>query len=272
MSELVPEVITGLPAGVKEAGQRVDFKPEKYDLAIVTKGYRVWWSRATPCPCRNNDQTEQPDPTCTLCDGLGELLFSPVQDASEEDSHGNPIEFSSDRLSIGVDAIMTGLLRDPQIFERFGTWIMGTAAVSVQGGNELGFRDRLELRDATMVWTQLVVADGASTIQVGLKPERLRYRALAVNYLRSTTQVYRYPGDYALDAQGQVVWSGTPPADGTVLSIHYRIHPVYRVVDYPHVIRDTKVKFKTQTANAAEQHRVMPSQCMAKLDFLPGVL
>lgn len=269
---LKPEIITGLPATTKEAGQRVDFKPDKFDLAITTKGYRVWWSRAAPCPCRNNPQTEQPDPTCILCDGVGELMFLPelALESAQTDQHGNPIEISEDRLSVGIDALMTGLSRDPQIFERFGAWIFGTVAVTTQPGNELGWRDRLEMRDASVNWMQLVKADGSGLIKTGPRLERLRYRALSVTMLRSTVTVFRQPGDYSINNLGQIVWASaaiTPSAD-TILSVHYKVRPVYRVIDHPHVIRDTKVRIKALAANKAAQHRTLPTQCMAKLDFL----
>lgn len=272
MSNLKPQIVTGLPATTKEAGQRVDFKPDKFDLLITTKGHRVWWSRAAPCPCRNNPQTEQPDPTCDLCDGDGELLFLPEMglETAETDKHGNPIEISDDRLSVGIDALMSGLTRDPQIFERFGAWVFGTVAVSTQAGNELGWRDRLEMRDTTINWMQLVKADGAGVIKIGTRLERLRYRALSVTLLRSLTTVFRQPGDYSINGLGQVEWANAAvtPAEGTILTVHYKVHPVYRVLDHPHAIRDTKVRIKARAADKAAQHRMLPTQCMAKLDFL----
>jgi hypothetical protein len=267
---LKPEIITGLPAGVKEAGQRVDFRPTQYDLAIKTKGYRAWWSRAAPCPCANNAQTRQPDPRCTICDGYGELLFLPEVglESYETDAHGNPIEISDDGLSVCIDVLMSGLTKDSQIFERFGAWTFGMSKCSTQAGNELGWRDRLELRDAYMHWAQGIDADGGTVIRVGRSLEHLRYRALSVNLLRSRTTVYRQPGDFTVNSDGQIVWASAAvaPAEGTVLAVHYKIRPVYRIIDWPHAIRDTKVAFKS--AAAGTEHRRMPTQCTAKLDFL----
>lgn len=271
MSDLKPQIITGLPAGTKEAGQRVDFKPDKFDLAITTKGYRCWWSRAAPCPCVNNAQTRQPDPTCGLCDGYGEMLFlpDPLAASHSEDRHGNPIEVSDDRLSVGIQVLMTGLARNKEIFERFGTWVMGQAMCTTQAGNELGFRDRLVLRDATIHWSELVEADGASLIKVGRRMERIRYRPVAVTLLRSQAMVYEQPRDFSINSDGQIVWSSAAtPADGTILAVHYKTHPVYRITDWPHTIRDTLVAAKTLALSKAEQHRRLPTQCTAKLDFL----
>jgi hypothetical protein len=272
VSDLKPEIITGLPTGVKEAGQRVDFKPDKFDLAIVTKGYRVWWSRAAPCPCVNNPQTRQPDPTCELCDGYGEMLFLPEAslEVYSEDQHGNPIELSEDRLSVGIDVLMTGLTRDSQIFERFGAWVFGMAQCTAQAGNELAWRDRLEMRDAYVHWAQTFDADGGLVVKVGRKIDRIRYRAVSVNLLRTVDHVYQQPSEFTVNAKGQIVWASAavaPPA-GTTVTAHYKMRPVYRIIDWPHTIRDTKVAIKAKAANKAAQHRRMPTQCTAKLDFL----
>lgn len=271
MTDLKPQIITGLPAGTKEAGRRVDFRPDNFDLSITTKGYRCWWSRAAPCPCVNNVQTRQPDPSCVLCDGYGEMLFLPDPAAawSSEDQHGNPIEVSDDRLSVGIQVLMTGISRNKEIFERFGSWTMGQAMCTTQAGNELGFRDRLVLRDATIHWSELVDADGAQVIKVGRRLQRIRYRAVSVTLLRSQATVYEQPRDFSINSDGQVVWSSAAtPAEGTTLAIHYKAHPVYRIIDWPHTIRDTLVAAKSKALSKAEQHRRLPTQCTAKLDFL----
>ena len=76
----LPPGTVGLPDGVKEAGRRVDFKPDAFTLAIETKSFgRLAWTQACYCPCvPNNDQTDQPDPNCDLCDGHGWLMFRPA--------------------------------------------------------------------------------------------------------------------------------------------------------------------------------------------------
>lgn len=269
---LKPEIVTGLPAGTKEAGQRVDFKPDKFDLAITTKGYRCWWSRSAPCPCSNNLQTRQPDPTCDLCDGYGELQFLPEVglEGYSEDAHGNPVEISDDRLSVGIDVLMTGLTRDSQIFERFGAWTFGLAMATTQAGNELAWRDRLEMRDATINWAQSFDADGGLVVKVGRKLERIRYRALSVNLLRTVSRIYQQPSEFTVNNLGQIVWASAAvaPAEGTTVTVHYKMHPVYRIIDWPHTVRDTKVAIKARAADKAAQYRRMPTQCTAKLDFL----
>ena len=66
----------GIPEGVKQIGQRIDFKPTQFDLAIETKGYLLLWERSTQCPCTPvTTQTEQPDPNCSLCKGSGWIYF-----------------------------------------------------------------------------------------------------------------------------------------------------------------------------------------------------
>src|SRR3990172_5798235 len=70
--------IEGLPPATKET-LRADFKVNEFEKLIEVKGYRLAWERAGLCPCKSvNDQTQQSDPNCTLCSGVGWLWFGPA--------------------------------------------------------------------------------------------------------------------------------------------------------------------------------------------------
>lgn len=267
-----PTIITGLPAGVKEAGQRVDFKPSKFDLAITTKGYRMWWSRASVCPCRHTEDTDQPDPNCTLCKGDGRFHFLPEVglETNATDIYGNPIEINETGDALLISVLATGATKDPQIFERFGDWVFGMFRVTVQPENRIGYGDRLIAADSTMVWSQTVLADGSATITLrrGRSEYGLRFRAIAVTLLRSLTTVYRVDQDYRLTPDGEIQWLITPPVLDTRLSVHYQFAPTFEVLDHVHAFRDTLVAQKTLSESKAAQYRRLPIQAMAKLDFL----
>lgn len=271
---LRPTITTGLPSGTKEAGRRVDFKPSNFDLAIVTKGYRAWWSRCGICPCRNNDQTDQAAVNCTLCSGTGWFFYLPEigLDAYEEDQHGNAITINDAGDAVMIDALMTSQTLDPQIYEKFGEWLFGTAKVTVQPENKLAYRDRLVLADSTMMWGQLIEANGASVIPVtnGLSKHGLRYPAVSVNMLRTVATIFREGTHYTVDPAGTITWLVTPPAEETLLSINYLIHPVFRIMDHVYAYRDTPVAAKTKALSRAAQHQPLPLHAIAKLDYLEG--
>jgi len=277
MSDLRPSIITGLPTGTKEAGQRVDFKPDKFDLAIITKGYRVWWSRSGICPCRNNDQTDQAQVNCPVCKGTGWFHYLPDLglEGYTHDPYGNPIEINDAGDAVSIMAIMTAATLDPQIYEKFGEWTFGTLKVSTQAMNRIGYRDRLVLRDAELVWGQLIEFDGETKIEVtgGRSNAGLRYPAVRTQLLCRVSSAgerinYRLDVDYQIDTDGGLVWLTTPPDPDTMLFLSYTINPVFRVLDHVFAFRDTLVAAKTAAKSVADQHRKLPVHAMAKLDFL----
>lgn len=269
--DLIPKITTGLPHGVKEQGQRVDFRPEQFDLAVQTKGYRVWWSRASVCPCRNNSDTDQPLLTCSLCHGRGRFWFLPEigLESAEVDAYGNPIVVNEAEDAVLIQAIMTSATLDTQIFERFGEWFFGALKVTVQSGNKLGYLDRLVMADSLMSWSQLVEFDGSATIGVtgGYDRKGLRYPAVRVNMLRSLTKIYKQDREYLINDQGGLTWKITPPAAQN-LSIQYFVHPVFEIMDHVYVHRDTLVRLKQRVTDKEGQVRYLPVHAIAKLDYL----
>lgn len=271
MSGLTPKIVTGLPPETK-ARPRADIRAEELDQLILTKGYRVWWSRAGLCPCRNNDQTEQPNPICQLCHGEGHYYFSPdpaVAAGSAQDAYGNPVETNEEGDAVQIYAIMTSITKKIDLFERFGQWVSGATVATVQPGNRLGYYDRLVVRDSVMPWSQIIETDGGAVIEVKgrLGKTGLRYPLVAVHQLRSLAAVYREGLDFALTDDGAIAWQGAPPAYGTRLSIHGAIRPVWLVQDHVHSYRDTQVVGATM-AIGDQRFTPLPVQAMCKLDFL----
>jgi len=270
MSDLVPQIITGLPASVKDS-PRADFRPSEFDLAIATKGYRMFWQRAGLCPCVNNSQTDQPDPTCTLCKGDAYYYFLPdaaLTAGATVDSAGNQITLNDSEDAVLIYALMTSMTQDTQVFEKFGEWVSGMSKVTVQHQNKLGYRDRLISVDSEMTWSQIVEFDGGS--EIGIVGERnktgLRYPYVSINQFRSLDTIYRADIDYRLTAGGTIEWITTLPTVNTRLSIHGTVRPIWIIVDHVNQYRDTQMKgsggLKTQF------HQKLPIQSAAKLDFL----
>jgi hypothetical protein len=273
MSELIPQIITGLPAGEK-VKPRVDFQPTEFDKAIVTKGYRMWWSRAGICPCRNNDQTDQPSPICPLCKGKAYYYFLPdpaIASGAVKDSEGNEAVVNEAGDALLIYVLMTSFTQDTQIFEKFGEWVFGTSRASTQPQNRLGYKDRLVNVDSEMVWAQHIEYDGSSEIVVTgeEKESGLRYPFLSVHQLRSISTVYRQGTDFAVTDDGTIEWLaiGSSPDADTLLSIHGTVHPTWIVIDHANIFRDTHLE-GVSSAISAQKHKKLPMQVACKLDFL----
>ena len=269
---LKPRILTGLPTGNK-GRPRADMRRDMIDSFIDQKGYLVWWSRACVCPCQQNSQTEQPRLTCALCRGSGWHFYLPEVGLQNYavDADGNPITINDAQDAVLISAIMTAATQDPQVYERFGGYVFGTFRITVHARNRIGYRDRIMMADSLMMFGQLLEADGSATIPVktaAAGKKALWYPAVAVNLLRSESRVFIENADWAIEPDGSIRWLGTPPVAGTVLTCNYEIHPVYRVMDHVHAVRDTNVLKKATSKR--DQHQMLPVNAMIKLDFLLG--
>jgi len=267
------EILTGLPAGTKSGGgRRADARPDDWDYLIGTKAGRFWWRRAMMCPCQGSADTDQANPVCPLCRGTGYLYFPPVPLASDGDPDiaGHAMEMNDGGDGISVQAWISNVTYDTQIFERFGKWIFGTALLTTSRHNRLGYRDMLEARDQLVVFSQLIRASGNAEIVItGHRSQKgLWTRVHSVNVLRTLTTMYQEGTDFAVTDTGTIKWVITPPASGTLLSLHANFHPRWVVLDFPFAARDTLVSKKTTRTGVEEQFTKLPVRATVKLDFL----
>lgn len=251
----------GLPVGQKEAGQRVDFKPDKFILAIETKGVRLAWHRAARCPCAGvNTQTDQSDPNCSICGGDGWLLFKPAGFVTDTKIVGE-LDATHQVILGSTGAVIRGLLSG--ITNKFVPYdqvvarLEGISMLTVRPENKLGYYDRLCNLDATVTHCELKDAASGSTLS-------MRYPIRDINLLRSESTVYVKTTDFTIVA-GDISWvDGQAPAEGTQLACHYLTHPYWRVMDHPHASRMTPVKFKS----SANDPRPMPVSAVLKYEWM----
>lgn len=256
----------GVPTGVKEAGKRVDFKPTEFDLMIETKGYLLAWSRASICPCAPIDTTtEQNDPNCTLCKGKGWYYFG-TYDNQDIDAIGTFTDVQkriiTDNNALLIRGIITGVQNTYTPYDKIGNWANGSMNVTVRQENRLGYYDRLVALDTHIVFSEIVFADGSLELST-------RYYPITVNHLRTSATIYKIGTDFAI-INGVITWySGHEPTVGTRLSVHYLCHPTWLIMDHPHNIRTTLVKYKSSnTTTVAGSPVNLPIQATARYEFL----
>lgn len=258
-----PAGTVGLPPDTKEQGKRVDFQPNEFSLAVETKGYRVVWKRAAYCPCVPvNDQTEQSNPNCSVCEGSGWLLFEPVAAVTDKKKIGALDDLQTSTVQGGavIHAIMSGIAAHDTPYDQAFRRIEGTSNVTPRAENKLGYHDQLINLDATLVYSQILKTSGGAT-------DKSRYPIVLMNLIQSETQVYGSPGDFNI-VNGEIAWVTTPPKD-TRLTLHYLTYPHWRVVEHPHMTRHTMVKFKNPNpATPRGDPTDLPVQAIAKLEFL----
>lgn len=242
------------------------------------QGYDLVWARASKCPCRANDQTEQPDPTCPFCYGvLGNLpgwrYTHPHPDVFPEDC-------TDDSGSVAFDGgerirgLLTNMAGDDQR-HREGTWLAGGAVVSTRPEVELGYWDRLIMVDSVMPYDQTIVRTGdvalGSTIGVGRDENySLRYPAVSVLDVRSVASRYREREDWTRDPVTELLtWlPGKGPALGVRYSIRYHFHPRWIVTDFPRATAGHRFPGKEFGKRGANFYGALPQRANVKLDFL----
>lgn len=274
---LPPSISAGPPVSLgplpsqKALGQRADFDPDKYDNLIEWHGLRLAWSRATVCPCiPSNLQTEQADPSCSLCEGAGYLYFnsSTPQDPSLIGDL-TPVQQKVVRqgAALVVRGLMTGMGTSETPFERLGRLPAGQAIVTVRANNRLGHLDRLVSLDAYIVHSEKVeLTDPLARLP-------LRYLVDGgVNVLASTDQRFLPDIDFVV-TDGDILWlPGRAPVVGTYLTVHYHYHPQYLVIEQPHATRLTYTP-KGGAGQQTPEGRVtqFPLQAMVRLDWMEGI-
>jgi hypothetical protein len=214
---------------------RIDFKTNDLDKLVYQKGARAVWEKSMLCSCIDPN-TCQPDYTCPACHGKGYLFFDP-----------EAIRCSVYGMSGQKDQIAIGLLD------------VGTCMMTTMSMDSVGFRDRITFLDFITPYSQVLTYD--STLTEGV---RLKYQVediTAIKTLATTIDSSKYV--ISADKQHLTFQPGVL-GDGERFSVLAHIQPVYIVIDMPHELRGTFVKF----GNAEEKWTLLPKQFLIKREDL----
>ena len=259
----------GLPVGTKETGQRADFRPDIFEINIEAKGQRLAWSRASHCPCVPiNDQTQQPDPNCTLCGGNAVLYFGPQasQNLSTEGLSDVQKLIFTQYDAFMIRGLLLSSSKNERPWDRLGPWRSGMAMVTVRAQNQIGYMDRLINLDGLIAFSEVLEVP-----KDNISPLKSRYLISGgVHLVRSTRKRYEQGRDFTVQ-KGRIVFQpATAPAPKERLTLHYVTFPTWLVGDMPHATRITNVSFKNPAPISPEGDiYAMPIQAAIRLEFLP---
>ncbi len=265
-----PIAPAGLPPGLKDQ-LRADIRPNEF-VKMVERGYRLVWQRATRCPCTSsNKQTDQADPNCPVCKGAGFLYFGPVGYAVDTNSgiltDSQKAIVAASPGGVIIRGIMTGIAANQLAVDVTGPRVQGMSVVTVRAENKLGFYDKITSLDNQIVYNQ-ILKQGKTNIL------KARYPIIAINYLATLTKVMVPETDFILLPNGTIQWlTGKLPAEGTILTLHYNIHPTWIIVEHPRSVRVTTIKRKQKVPDSPMGSPVeLPIQAVIKYDFLAGAV
>lgn len=230
------------PAGEWESqldAQTVDFDRDAFTRFIADKGYRVCWEKAILCPNVPGTGLSPRDHVmgCTVCGGGGFLYVDPRETAM----------------------LMQGIKLN-QSFYAYGRWDMGNMMVTAEPEFTLDYFDRLTLLNGTSRFTERIVRQPGTTLDV------LKYSPLCLDYIAwvnrsGALSVFQRDVDFDISVDGtSVSWIGANQPDArSVYSVGYTYRPRYVVLDLIHHHRDSTIEGK---------HYMFPVQAVAKLDYL----
>lgn len=220
---------------------RSDMTKQDFDREIDGHGADVVWEQACPCPCTNNDQTDQADPLCPYCDGIGWEYYAPT-----------PIKVIVDRPGITV-----------RQQEKQGVVWTGDVNITTRIENPLAYFHRVTMSDVTIEFCE-------RTVRKALDQQALKavIASRSVEYVLRTTQerqtvverinrlawygsdrvrhVLREGVDFDVTDDGKIDWRkgdrcGTAPPPGAMLTANYYTNPRYVVTSLtPYAYRTTK--------------------------------
>lgn len=191
---------------------RVDFYPDQFDQIVHQKGARVIWEKAILCSCINEERN-QADYNCPYCRGKGFQYFNPVD----------------------IRAAVTNISKDENLGS-VGFTDVGTAYVTTKSTDNVNFRDRLTFVDFSTNYSEVItVHDNVA---------RLKYDVNEVTTIMNGDIQYEPDTHYTLNAaQTEIHFEEDVISDGERVSVLMQVRPAYIVIDMPHDLRGTFVKF-----------------------------
>lgn len=216
---------------------RADIKPELFDLAIRQKGYRIRWEQGMYCSCADR-QSGQPNYVCPACKNKGFVYFNPTE----------------------IRALVTSISGTKDQNNRVGLDELGTAYLTPESRDKIGYRDRFTFLDFTIKFSEVI--RGKNTLK-----HELRYPAKKVLSVRILNEEYQQGIHYNLSDDGwYIIWEEMPAYGDLTYSILYTTNPVYIAIGPIHELRGT---YTLRQGQGREVFLQLPDQYQIKReDFL----
>lgn len=203
------------------------FSVDRFDSAIINKGYNVIHSRALRCPCTNRESIS-PLPNCENCNGLGWFYIE----------------------SRATKALVQGM-NNQKKFESWSETNAGKAKITSLYEDDVTYMDKFEITDLESNFSQILFVQFTSgilfafTIYEPIKVMNIYLFQGTNNPLKPLYNKIENPSnwDYFIDKNKVVLNQAKYKfEDDLSLSIRYKHIPVYCVVDIMRELFKTKDK------------------------------
>lgn len=198
------------------AGPIPEFIKNEFDRAVWAKGYFVIHEKAIMCPCGSTPGHFNPG--CPACGGNGYFFVDPVK----------------------TRALITGVNVDTKYKE----WTIdraGTISVTIQDeGPKLSFYDRITFTEKFGFYSENYLVNEKSFVWLTFEPIEI----LGVYFYNiETNQPELLPNTaYSVNESNNYVLEIVDKSlSGKIISVYYKHHVQYNIIDLPHEIRASNV-------------------------------
>ena len=209
----------------------VQFRPDDFDALVYSKGYEVIHEKAASCPCKSKSNNT-PLSSCQNCSGTGWVLFNPN--------------------------ITRMVLQGMNVNTRYMQWSqenIGTVAITSRSVDQLGFMDRITVKDSDSVFSQ--------TLHPWSNNNELF--AFTVYDIRDIYEVFLFQAvdqpliklgtnSYSYERNKLILDSSYADIDDLSVSIRYRHWTEYHIVD---ILKENRRSYISDASTKGKQQSAM---------------
>lgn len=228
------------PSSVLSTKPQARLQKRNFDTLVDQKGYPIIIEKAIKCPCSTIGN--QPRPTCRNCGGGGWLWVNPTQ----------------------TKAIIQSMNKDTE-YKEWSAENMGTASITTYHEVELGYMDKVTLREGSVSFSEVVkpkVYDDG-TLRAYLTYTPIKIEAI---FRFDDSQVplvgLSIPTDVTLQGNILVIDSSLNALQNLTISVRYQHNPVFAVLDIP---RSTIASESLHHNTKAKDHYQFPVHAVGKV-------
>lgn len=248
------------------------FNVQAFVDLVNNRGLTFRWSRALACLCRLRADGDQFDPNCSKCASDGYYYVNPAYKRQRHRAGRNYLD---------VRAVLSNIEEEPGFFNPLGAWQTGTAVLTAQVDDYIGYRDRFIGIEQVQASSQYLIRGAGSEVVVGLhdlpnsqRRQAMRYEPIDVNYVEDDAgTVYHENVDWRVVSRGGVnrlTWlADKGPVVDAPYVVHYTSRPVWLVDEATFGIQHSRGPARGLSGPTVKQN--LPTTFKVKLDYLTSV-
>lgn len=216
---------------------RVDFYTQKFKDKVIEKGYDITWERMALCPCRK-DFSSQPISNCKNCNGMGYFWFDETQTIA--------------------------MISNVAVQKKFLQWsdeLAGSAYLTINPEYKVGWMDKITVTSAESMYSEIcnVIIDEDDFALIKLRYPLLENEKMLL-FVSPESDLVEIPINDIEYVDSKTIKILTAVNEGDNISILYKHHPTYLVIDTLNDYRNTYLKKRMPV----ETLKRMPIRVMIK--------